>query len=196
MDELMDQLLLKILYSVNLLKDFLDMVTSPLDLFGPAFEILILVFITIGATKIFRKYFKTKRYQILEKDYLYWYKLRQEAVNSENSEKGKLLAKNIDNAKLNKVYYDYFFEGFMNNLMTTYLPIFLMLAYVNEKFKVENFTLLFKKDYIFRFNNFSGEEVIIGPFAWFVLSVLIIYLTFYIAGKSKRFFTKKIALPV
>ena len=39
--------------------------------------------------------------------------LRQEAMACEDREKGKALARNIDQAQLNKAYYDYFFEGFV-----------------------------------------------------------------------------------
>ena len=45
-------------------------------------------------------------------------------------EKGKALAKNIDQAQLNRVYYDYFFEGLMKSFITNVLPILVAASYV------------------------------------------------------------------
>jgi len=84
----------------------------------------------------------------LQKEFHHWYKMRQEALKCEDPAKAKLLAKNIDQAKLNKLYYDYFFEGLMNNLATLYLPIFILLAYVNEAYRSSNLSKLFGRDYI------------------------------------------------
>ncbi len=101
-------------------------------------------------------------------------------MKCEDHEKAKLLAKNIDQAKLNQVYYNFFFEGFMLGLATKYLPIFSFLAYVNEAYKAENLMKLFGRDYIFRFAGSGGEPVVVGSIFWFVVSILLVYLGWFI----------------
>ncbi|MBW1711285.1 MAG: hypothetical protein JRJ73_15650 [Deltaproteobacteria bacterium] len=142
------------------------------------------------------KNFKTKRHKQLQKEFVYYYNLRQEALKCEDREKGKLLAKNIDQAELNKVYYNYFLEGFLNGLLTRYLPIFSFLAYVNEAYKPENLLKLFGREYVLKFRNFSGEEILIGAIFWFVISVLLIYLAWFIIGRIfSKYITEKKTNP-
>lgn len=156
---------------------------APLNPFGPAVVILAVVFVTVAATKYLSKIYKTKRYVELEKDFKYWLNLRKEALKCEDHEKGRKLAQNIDQAKLNRVYYDYFFEGLLSSLLTKYLPIFIMLAYVNEAFKPENLLKIFGREYIFRFVNYNGKVIPVGAVFWFVLSMLLVYIAWFIAEK-------------
>jgi hypothetical protein len=139
--------------------------------------------LTVAATKILSKIYKTKRYLQLQKEFRYWYDLRNEALTCKDPEKGKALAKNIDQARLNKVYYDYFFEGLLNSIPTKYLPILIMLAYVNEAFKPDKLLELFGRDYIFKFVNFDGNVIKIGSVLWFVMSMLLIYAIWFLAEK-------------
>lgn len=155
----------------------------PLNHFGPAVVILVVVFVTVAATKYFSKIYETKRYVALEKKFKYWFNLRNEALTCEDPQKGKKLAKNIDQAKLNRVYYDYFFEGLLSNLLTKYLPIFIMLAYVNEAYRPDNLLKNFGREYIFKFVNYDGEAILIGAVFWFVLSMLLVYIAWFIAEK-------------
>jgi len=126
MEDLLDGLWFKILDFTHYVANFLDLIFAPLNFFGPAVAISTIAFITVILTKILTKIFKTKRYQKLQMEFSHWYNIRQEALKCEDYDKGKRLAKNIDQAKLNQVYYNYFFEGFMLGIATKYLPILLI----------------------------------------------------------------------
>ena len=183
MEDALDTLWFKIVSLVHYIKTFLDVIFAPLNSLGPAFAIFIIALITVLIAKFLTKHFKTKRYKQLQKEFVYYYNLRQEALKCEDREKGKLLAKNIDQAELNKVYYNYFLEGFLSGLLTKYLPIFSFLAYVNEAYKASNLLKLFEREYMFKFRSYNGEYVIVGGVFWFVVSIVIIYLAWFIIGK-------------
>ena len=153
---------------------------APFNPFGPAVKILFIVFFTVAVTKFLSKIYKTKHYIELQKEFRHWYNLRKEALACKDPDQGKALAKNIDQAKLNRVYYDYFFEGLLSSLPTKYLPILTMAAYVNEAFKPNNLLKDFGKDYIFKFINYDGKVIHVGAVFWFVLSMLIVYLAWFI----------------
>jgi len=192
MEDFLDSVWLKILVLVDHIKTFLDLIFAPLNSLGPAFAILTIAFVTVIITKILTKTFKTKRYKELQKEFEYWYNVRQEAIKCEDREKAKFLAKNIDQAKLNKAYYDYFLEGFLIRLMTRLLPIFSFLAYVNEAYKASNLLKLFGREYVFKFKSYSGEDVVVGAVFWFVISIFLVYLGWFIIRKIwSRYFTEK-----
>ena len=189
----LDSLWFNILLLVGHIKTFLDFIFAPLNSIGPTFAIFAIAFITVMITKILTKTFKTKRYKELQKEFKYWYNVRQEATKCEDREKAKLLAKNIDQAKLNKAYYDYFLEGFLIRLMTRLLPIFSILAYVNEAYKASNLLKLFGQDYVFKFVSYNGEEIVVGAVFWFIVSIFLVYLGWFIIRKiwSRHFSEKK-----
>lgn len=182
MEDLLDALWFKILDLTHYVANFLDLIFAPLNFFGPAVAISTIAFITVIIAKYLTKVFKTKRYKELEKEFKYWYNVRQEALKCKDSDKGKLLAKNIDQAELNQVYYNYFIEGFFMNLITKCLPIMAFLSYVNEAYKPDNLLKLFGREYILRFTNFNGESILIGAAFWFVISIMLIYLGWFIIG--------------
>jgi hypothetical protein len=186
MEEFLDIVWLKILILVQYFARALDFIFAPLNLFGPAVKILFVVFITVAATKFLSKIYKTKRYIELQKEFQHWYNLRKEALTCKDPDQGKALAKNIDQAKLNRVYYDYFFEGLLSSMLTKYLPILMMAAYVNEAFKPDNLLKDFGKAYIFKFINYDGKVIHVGAVFWFVLSLLIVYLVWFIIEKLYR----------
>lgn len=186
MEEFLDIVWLKILILVQYFARALDFIFAPLNPFGPAVKILFVVFITVAATKFLSKIYKTKRFIELQKEFQHWYNLRKEALTCKDSDQGKALAKNIDQAKLNRVYYDYFFEGLLSSMLTKYLPILMMAAYVNEAFKPENLLKDFGKAYIFKFINYDGKVIHVGAVFWFVLSMLIVYLAWFIIEKLYR----------
>ena len=186
MEEFLDIVWLKILILVQYFARALDFIFAPLNPFGPAVKILFVVFITVAATKFLSKIYKTKRYIELQKEFQHWYNLRKEALTCKDSDQGKALAKNIDQAKLNRVYYDYFFEGLLSSMLTKYLPILMMAAYVNEAFKPDNLLKDFGKAYIFKFINYDGKVIHVGAVFWFVLSMLIVYLAWFIIEKMYR----------
>lgn len=182
MEEFLDIVWLKILILVQYFARGLDFLLAPLNPFGPAVKILLVVFITVAATKFLSKIYKTKRYIELQKEFRYWYNLRKEALTCKDPDQGKALAKNIDQAKLNRIYYDYFFEGLLSSLPTKYLPILTMAAYVNETFKPDNLLKNFGREYIFKFINYDGNVIMIGAVFWFVLSMILVYLAWYVVG--------------
>lgn len=180
MDKLLDYIWFKIVDVVHYLREFLDFVFGPLNALGPAFAVVIIVCITVAITKYLTKNFKTKRYIKLEKEFIHWYKIRKEALEYEDHEKAKCLAKNVDQAKLNRVYYDYFFERLMNSLITSYLPLLSMLAYVNEAYRSENLLRLFGREYILKFKTSSGNVIKVGAVFWFVISYLLINVVWFL----------------
>ncbi len=193
MEDFLDSLWINILVLVNYIKTFLDLIFAPLNSLGPAFAIFIIAFITVIITKVLTKAFITKRYKELKKNFEYWHNIRQEAMKCEDHEKAKSLAKNIDQAELNKAYYDYFFEGFLIRLMTRLLPILSFFAYVNESYKASNLLKLFGREYVFKFKSYNGEEVVIGAVFWFVISIFLVFLGWFIIRKiwSKYFTDEK-----
>jgi hypothetical protein len=183
MEEFFDTLWFRIEFLIHYLRSFLDFLFGPLNSLGPAVAIATMALMTVAVTKYSTKKFKTKRYRKLKKKFVHWYHVRQEATRCEDYEKGKLLAKNIDSAKLNKVYYDFFLEGLLNSVLTMYLPILLVLAYVNETYKSAHLLKLSGRDYIFRLWSFNGDTLEVGAAFWFVLSLLLIYLCWFLVEK-------------
>ncbi|MEJ2642900.1 MAG: hypothetical protein P8010_25405, partial [Desulfosarcinaceae bacterium] len=180
MDAILDKVWLKILVVLEGVVRVMDTLVSPLHVLGPAVTIFILVLITVCFTKFFKKHYTTKRYTALKAEFERWTALRNEAMTIEDRDKGKALAKNIDQAKLNKVYYDYFFEGLLNSILTTILPLLMMAAYVNDAYRAEKLMTLFGRDYIFSLGG-SGDPTPVSALAWFVLSFLLIHLLWALA---------------
>jgi H+/gluconate symporter-like permease len=191
MDDVFDIVWLKILVLVHAVAKVLNFLFAPLNLLGPAVAILVIVVLTVASTKFLSRIYKTKRYLKLQKEFQDLYNLRNEALTCQDPEKGKALAKNIDQARLNQVYYDYFFEGLLNSIPTKYLPILIMLAYVNETFKPKNLLENFGRDYILKFVSSNGNAVKIGAVFWFVLSMLMVYLAWFVIGKLVDKYKKK-----
>jgi len=104
-------------------------------------------------------------------------------VKCGDPEKARLLAKNIDQAKLNRLYYDYFFEGLLNNLATKYLPILIFIAYVNEAYQPGNLLKLFGREYLFQIGSTGDNPILVGSIFWFVVSILAMYLISFAAKK-------------
>lgn len=167
-----------------------DALLSPLHFLGPATIIFLLAILTVFITKGLNRIVITKRFIRLEKEFNHLYSLRKAAMECEDREKGELMAKNIDRAELNKAYYDYFFEGMLLGLVRKALPIFIILTYINEYFRPERLTELFGQGYIFKFNSTSGEPVLIGAIPWYILSLLLVYLAWYLirtgVGRLKK----------
>jgi hypothetical protein len=191
MEDVFDIAWLKILVLIHAFVKSLDFLFAPLNPLGPAGAISVIVVLTVASTKFLSRIYKTKRYLELQEEFQYFYNLRNEALACKDPEKGKALAKNIDQARLNQVYYDYFFEGLLTSIPTKYLPILIMLAYVNETFKSKNLLENFGRDYILKFVNFNGNVVKIGSVLWFVLSMLMVYLAWFVIGHLVFRYKKK-----
>lgn len=186
MEAFMDHIWMKTVDLIFYVKDLLDVAFGPANLLGPAIAVSSIAFVTVLLTKFLSRVYRTKRHRALKKEFQYWYELRQEALRCEDKEKAKLLAKNIDQAKLNRVYYDYFFESLLSNILTKYLPILIFAAYVNESYNPKKLTALFGRDHVFRFTFFGGETIPVGGIFWFVLSLIGIYLLWYVAKKGVK----------
>lgn len=190
MDAIMDVIWYKIVDAVMLAKAGLDALFGPFNFLGPAGVILLMAVFTAAVTKILSRLIRTKRYESLRAEFTYWYHLRRRALACDDAEKARLLAKNIDQAELNKVYYNYFFEAFMLNLVQKYLPIFSMLTYVNEAYQAKRLLAIFGRPYVFRFGT-GTDEVVIGAVFWFVAALMLVYGGWYLV--RKLFFPKPLA---
>ncbi len=186
MDAFMDSLWFNIMENVQHGASVFDRLLTPFHIFGPLFILTLLAFITVLVTKLLNRFIVTKRYIELEKQFQHWYKVREEAMKGEDYEKAKRLARNIDQAKLNRVYYDYFLEGFLLGLMRNVLPIMLMVAYVNEYYRAERLLDLFGRDYVLQFTRAGGEPIMIGSVFCYLAALLTGYLLWAVGRKFLR----------
>ncbi|MCK5311152.1 MAG: hypothetical protein KAJ62_03535 [Desulfobacteraceae bacterium] len=157
---------------------FLDKILSPLEIVGSWFVILILAFLIVIFTRIMTRFYVTKRHVHLEKEFYHWKNVRDEAMKHPDREKGKALAKNIDQAQLNKAYYDYFFEGLLKNFITTVLPILLMVAYVMKIYTPETLVSRFGEEWIFSFALSSSSQMNISSLFWFIICLILLFILF------------------
>jgi hypothetical protein len=195
MNNVLDIAWIKILDLIHYMVRVLDFVFEPFNALGPGVAVFVAAMVAVGVSTLVTKVFKTKRYQRLKQEFQYWYQLRQEALKCADPEKAKALTKNIDQGKLNEVYYNYFFEGFLNSLATRHLPILIFLAYVNETYKSDNLMLRFGRDYIFRFRIGNHDPIVIGAVFWFVIALLLVYLILSMLRRwgPDIFFRKRLA---
>lgn len=189
MDEFLDIAWFKIVDLALAVVRAMDALLAPLHPLGPAAVIFLLAVATVFLTKVFKRFYTTRRYQKLRQEFNYWSKIRKEAMALEDRDKGKRMAKNIDQAELNRVYYDYFFEGLLNSILTTILPVLLMAAYVNEAYQPDKLQKLFGRSYVFRLPGSGGEGAPVGGLFWFVLSLVLVHILWVVA---KRILGKKV----
>lgn len=183
MDELLDIVWSKIVLGVGSIFTLVNRILAPLEVMGPVPVIVLLVLITVVATKFFSRVYTTKRYEALKEEFTHWFNLRKEALACQDREKGKLLARNIDQAKLNKLYYDFFFEGLLKNILTTYLPCLIVAAYINEAYQPDNLMTKFGRNYVVKIDATDGDTVLLGALFCYVILLLAAYLCWYAAGK-------------
>jgi len=175
MDDVLDSAWAWIEIGINNAIIFLDTVLSPFHFMGPELLIFFLVLITIFFSRFFIKHYNTRRYIQLKQNFDYWFELRQVATNHADSQKGKAIAKNIDQAELNRAYYDFFFEGLLKSLITTWLPLFCTLSYVNRSFTPERMTKTFGRESLFMFHGHTVFPWEIPSIFWFFISLALIY---------------------
>ena len=176
MNSIMDTIWEKIAATAMALAAGFDSLLLPFHFLGSAVLIFLLAFLTVLVTKGLNRLIITKRYVKLEKNFQHWHELRQTAMACEDREKGKALAKNIDQAELNRAYYDYFFEGLLLGLVRKLLPIFIMASYINEYFQPIRLAERFGRSYVFSLGSSSGEPHLIGAVPWYIITLLLIYL--------------------
>lgn len=171
----MDWLWMQIVALAHTIQAGLDSLFAPLNThIGPAATIGCIALLTVAATKLFSRY-KTKRYYCLKAKFEYWFNIRQEALAAaEDPEQVKMLTRNIDKAELNKIYYDFFIEGLLNNLLTMYIPVLCIAAYVNESYKPEKLEAMTGTGYLFRVP--GSDTATVGALFWFVICLVSVYL--------------------
>ncbi len=185
-DEYMDMAWEQIELGVHGAASIMDRALSPLEPMGPVAIIALLALAAVVISKGSSRIFQTRRYTELKDEFQHWYDLRQQALTCADPEKGKLLAKNIDQAKLNRVYYDYFFEGFLKSLVTRFLPLLTILAYVNSAYRPENLAAVFGRDHLFAWQWLVSEPVKVNAPFWFVLMVIGAYLLWAVSTRLLR----------
>lgn len=168
-----------------------DSILVPFHFLGPAMLVFVLAFLTVLLTKGLNRIIVTKRYIQLEKNFQHWHRLRQTAMDCDDREKGKALAKNIDQAELNRAYYDYFFEGLLLGLVRKLLPIFIVLCYINEYFQPDLLVERFGRSTIFKFASSAGKPLEIGAVLWYIVALLLIYLGWSLVKTGYSRFKKK-----
>jgi len=180
MDEWLDIAWIKIVDAMEHIAALLNTILAPLNhRLGPAMVIFLLVAMLVAFTRLMAKIYNTRRFTELKKNYEHWYDLRQEAMACEDREKGKALARNIDQGQLNKAYYDYFFEGLLKSIITTILPICFLAAYINSAYAPGRLIQSFGRDAIFKISRADGDPVVISAFFWFVICLLLVHLTWF-----------------
>ncbi len=189
-DAILDQLWLLIVSFFTFIGHISFTLTSLLHPFGPAITISAIAFLAVPLTKILNRVIITQRYIKLEKEFTHWHTLRQEAINCEDKEKGQRMARNIDQAKLNKAYYDYFFEGLLLGMARKVIPIFFFFAFVNEMYRPEQLEILFGQGYVLVLSLPGKEPLMFGAVFWFFISLIGGYIGWYAITKILRFFSK------
>lgn len=165
----------------------LHKVISPLEAFGPGFVIFVLSALVVFFTRFVAKAYVTKRYVQLKKEFEHWQQVREEAMKHPDPEKGKTLARNIDQAELNRAYYDYFFEGMLKNIVTNVLPILLTAAFITRIYTPENLMARFGEKWVFNLS-FGGFALTVSSLFWYVISILVCFVLYAVC---KKFFFKK-----
>lgn len=159
---------------------------SHLHFLDPAILIALLAFATVAVTKVLSRLIVTRRYLELEKKFNYWVELRNQALECEDHEKGRRMARNIDQAELNKAYYDYFFEGLLLGIARRVIPIFFVFGFINEYYRPEKMIEMFGREYMLRFGATGDNPVLIGSVFWFFICLLLIFIFWAIAASFLR----------
>ena len=184
-DHFLDTLWLKIVALFTILGNTLFSLTTFLHPLGSALTITTLAFLTVCLTKLLNRLITTKRYTELEKNFHKWKELREQVNQFEDQEKGKRMARNIDQAELNKAYYDYFFEGLLLGMARKVIPIILIIGFINEYYNSEQLGKLFGHTYAISIPS-TKEPILAGATFWYFISLLGGYILWPIAGKLLR----------
>lgn len=175
MNNFLDRLWEVIFQAIQKLAATFDVVVSSLHFLGPLTVIFLIAIFTVCITKLLKRIIRTRRLEELEKDFQHWMSVREEAMKHTDTEKGRQMAKNIDKAKLNRAYYDFFLEGLLLGFMTFMLPVALMVAYINEYYRSERLLELFGQDHLFQVWNNPPTEI--GAVFWFIGSIVFINIS-------------------
>ena len=177
MNDFLDRVWENIEVWLNAAATAVDGFLSPLEVLGPAGVIFVLALGVVLFTRLAGRLFTTQRLKSLKDEFDHWHQIRQEAAQYHDKEKGKAMAKNIDQAKLNQVYYDYFFEGLMKSLVTNVLPILVVLAYLSKVYTPMNLEKRFGDAWIFVIG--SGPEAIrVGTLFWYIICLILGFILY------------------
>jgi len=190
MNDFLDRVWETIEVVLNYAVVFMDTLFSPLEIFGPGVVIFILAFLVVIITRILSGFYVTKRYIHLEKQYKHWHGVREEAMKHPDREKGKALAKNIDQAQLNRAYYDYFFEGLLKHFAVNVLPILVMVSYVTKVYTPQTLFMRFGEKWVFSFSLGSSSQVNVSSMLWLVICLILSFILFAVL---KMVFKKRYA---
>lgn len=183
MDDFLDRVWVPIEAFLSRAVVFFDTILSPLEILGPGVVIFFLAFLVVCITRIMARFYVTKRYMKLKKNFLHWQGVREEAMKHPDREKGKALAKNIDQAQLNKAYYDYFFEGLLKNLISTVLPILLTAAYVTTVYTPQTLLTRFGNEWVFTIRFGASFQMNVSSLFWFVICLPLSFILFAVLQK-------------
>ena len=194
MNNFLDRVWDMIYVFLNKVVVFLDTLFSPLEILGPGFVIFFLSFLIVCITRVIAKFYVTKRYVILEHEFEHWKGVREEALKHPDREKGKRLARNIDKAELNKVYYDYFFEGLLQNFITNVIPILFTVTYVTVVYTPETLLKRFGSEWVYSFSIGSSFQMNFSSLFWFLICIILSFILFFMLKYvfKKRYANKKI----
>ena len=190
MEHILDKIWEYLFFCIRTGAETLAGLLSHLHFLGPLPIIALLAIITVAITKLLKRYIRTKRLVELEKDFHYWLALREEAMHCEDREKGNRLAKNIDQAKLNKAYYDYFFEGLLLSLITFYLPVLSMASFLNEYYRPERLNEIFGRSCVMEIG--TVDPIQIGALFCFIMAVIVINIGIFFFKFLKNRSRKKL----
>lgn len=151
-----------------------DTLFAPLAPWGPHMVIFAQTLFVVMIIRLIRRVYVPRRYLELKRKFEHWHAVRAEAANHPDREKGRLLARNIDQAELNKAYYDYFFEGLLKNLITHVIPLLLMGSYVAESYAPQVLLDRFGQEWVFSFTLFS-RHFTISALLWFIICTAACY---------------------
>ena len=193
MDGFLDRIWDVIYAFLNKTVVFMDTLFSPLEILGPGVVIFFLAFLIVLITRIIARFYVTKRYLTLKKEFEHWQGIRDEALKHPDREKGKRLARNIDKAELNKVYYDYFFEGLLKNFITNVIPILFMVTYVTTVYTPQTLLKRFGDKWVFSFSFGSSFQMNVSSLLWFVICVILLFILVAVLKQifKKRYVNKK-----
>lgn len=183
MDDFLDGVWAVIETFLNNTVMFLDTAISPLETLGPGFVIFVLSLLVVGVTRLIARFSVTKRYVNLEKDFQHWKGVREEALKHPDREKGKTLAKNVDQAQLNRAFYDYFFEGLLKNLVTNVIPILLMVIYVTKVYSPHALLNRFGEKWVFSFFVGTARELNVSSLLWFAICLIFSFILLAVLKK-------------
>lgn len=168
--EYIELVIYRIVFQVDQGISFFEFMGAPLVIFLMALGVVFL-------TRFLSKHCITKRYRALKTNFEHWQSVRQEALNHPDPEKGKRLARNIDQAELNKAYYDYFFEGMLKNIVSNVLPVLLTAAYIIKIYTPEALMQRFGYAYVFNVS-FGATRIEVSSLFWYVISILAGFLLY------------------